>query len=287
MIAPDITSCRATIAAAFPDLADDRLTVLDAGWDSIAIEAGGLIFKFPRHEAAAGRLRREARVLAALGPAVTMALPDMTLHPGPPEFSRHAMLPGSHLLAADYERLGEGARQALAERLARLYAELHAVDGDAMRAAGAEPVHQWIEPEQILDRLGGRLAPDLDRFMRETVAAWRALPPDPHGDTFGWFDGHGWNMAFDRAAGRLAGVYDFGDSGFGPLHREFVYPNWISRDLTARIVARYEALTGRAIDRGRVELLSGVLRLSEAAEYCDDPEHAPAMLGHVAAWAAG
>src|SRR5919106_64050 len=62
----------------------------------------------------------------------------------------------------------------------------------------------------------------------------------PYGTTYGFFDGHGWNMAFDHTTNRLNGVYDFADSGFGPLHQEFIYTNLIARDLTARIVAEYE-----------------------------------------------
>src|SRR5436190_18283732 len=93
-------------------------------------------------------------------------------------------------------------------------------------------------------------------------------------------------MAFDHTANRLNGIYDFGDSGFGPLHQEFIYPNWIAPDLTARIVGEYEAMTGRSLDRQRIDLLSGVLRLSELAELADDPAHAPAMLTNVVDWSA-
>src|SRR5690606_20795878 len=126
----------------------------------------------------------------------------------------------------------------------------------------------------------------LRAYAERTVAAWQRLPPDPYGTTYGFFDGHGWNMAFDHARNRLNGVYDFGDSGFGPLHQEFVYPNFVAPDLTARIASEYEALTGRALARRRIDLLSGVLRLSELAELADDPDHVPAMIGRVADWAA-
>src|SRR5690606_21802093 len=106
----------------------------------------------------------------------------------------------------------------------------------------------------------------------QAVNAWQALPADPHGTTYGFFDGHGWNMAFDRAAKRLNGIYDFADSGYGPLQQDFVYSNWISRDLTDRIVGAYERLTGLALDRERIGLLSAVIRLSELAEFSHDPE---------------
>jgi hypothetical protein len=126
----------------------------------------------------------------------------------------------------------------------------------------------------------------LRRYADQIVAAWQQLPPDPYGTTFGFFDGHGWNMAFDHTKKRLNGIYDFADSGFGPLHQEFIYANWIAPDLTARIVAKYEVLTERTLDRDRIELLSGVLRLSELAQGIDDPDQAAAMVHTVAAWAA-
>ncbi len=123
-------------------------------------------------------------------------------------------------------------------------------------------------------------------LAERTVRAWRDLPPDPHGTVYGFFDGHGWNMAFNHAQARLNGIYDFADSGLGPLHQEFVYPSLTAPDLAARIVAAYEALTGRALDRRRIALLTGVHRLWELAALADDPAHVAAMVRNVAGWAA-
>jgi hypothetical protein len=49
-------------------------------------------------------------------------------------------------------------------------------------------------------------------------------------------------------------------------------------DLTQRIVAEYEALTGRALDHERIALLTGVHRLSELAQLANDPTHVAAMI---------
>ncbi|HLT02989.1 MAG TPA: aminoglycoside phosphotransferase family protein, partial [Geminicoccaceae bacterium] len=193
-------------------------------------------------------------------------------------------LAGEHLLTRHYVRLPTAARQRLAAEMALFYAELHRLDASTMAAAGAAPIEPWLQPENILPRVWPLLPSGLRRFAERTIAAWQQLPPDPYGTTYGFFDGHGWNMAFDHKRQRLNGVYDFADSGFGPLHQEFIYSNWIARDLTERIVAEYEALSGLALDRRRIELLSGVLRLSELAAYADDPEQAPAMLQHVVEW---
>jgi hypothetical protein len=93
-------------------------------------------------------------------------------------------------------------------------------------------------------------------------------------------------MAFDHAAGRLNGIFDFGDSGFGPLHREFVQTSWVSPDLTERIVAEYQALTGRPLDRERIRLTTGVLRLSELGGFAGDAGRVAEGVDAVAQWAA-
>jgi hypothetical protein len=170
--------------------------------------------------------------------------------------------------------------------MALFYAQLHRLDARSIEAAGAGPIKPWVQPEDILRRIWPLLPSRLCRYAERSIAAWQQLPPDPYGTVYGFFDGHGWNMAFDHARNRLNAMYDFGDSGFGPLHQEFIYSNWIAPDLTARIIAEYQVLTGFALDRQRIDLLSGVLRMSELAEYADHAEHARAMVKNVADWAA-
>jgi hypothetical protein len=92
-------------------------------------------------------------------------------------------------------------------------------------------------------------------------------------------------MAFDHDQGRLNGIYDFADSGIGPLHQDFIYTSFISADLTRRVVAAYAARTGRSPDLRRIDILTGFHRLSELAELADDPQHGREMVAHFAAWA--
>ncbi|WP_026872332.1 phosphotransferase family protein [Inquilinus limosus] len=282
----DLDRYRAAILHAFPDLAASEFRVLAESWDSTAVEADGrLIFKFPRHEAAAGRLRKEAALLAVIRPAVSLPVPDLALVEGPPLFSRHTKVPGEHLLTAQYDRLPEEARRRLAEDLARFHAELHRLDLDRMAAAGAEP-EIWGPTEEIGAKALPALTPELRPAAERLLAAYDRLPPDPHGTVYAFLDGHGWNMAFDHARQRLNGIYDFADSGIGPLHQEFIYSTFVSPDLTARLVAAYEALTGRMLDRRRIALLTGMHRLWELAELAGDPEHVPMMVRSFADWVA-
>lgn len=278
---------RAAITTRFPRLADADLTLLNAGWDSVAIDADDrLIFKFPRQEDAAAALRREARFLGHLQPLLTLPVPALTLYETPFLFSVHEKLRGEHLVSSQYAALTEKARDRMAAQLAQFYAELHSQPRDIMEGLGATPIKPWLEPGDILARAAPHLEGKAWSFLEATVAAWSGLPPDPFGLTYGFFDGHGWNMAFDHDSQVLNGIYDFADSGIGALTQDFIYSDFISTDLTDRIVARYSALTGRAIDRERVRLLSGVLRLSEFAQYADDPEIRKDRLTAIAEWVA-
>ncbi|MGQ3210209.1 phosphotransferase family protein [Shinella sp.] len=282
----ELDSYRAIIAHAAPDLADARIRPLPGGWHSKAFEVDGrLVFKFPQGEQAESALRREASILAAVRPHVTMTVPNLRLHEGTPLFSEHRIVPGEHLETVHYEALSEPARQALGTNLARFYAELHALDRATMATAGARPIEHWLDADTIAAKALPLLPRDLHVFAEDTLAGWRALPPDPHGETYGFFDGHGWNMAFDHVAGHLNGIYDFADSGFGPLHQDFIYSNFISPDLTARIADGYERITGRTLNRARIHLLTGVHRLWELAALAEAPEHHATMIDSIAAWA--
>ena len=65
------------IGRAFPWLEPiEPLRRLGEGWDSVAVEtAGGIVFRFPRREATAAFLAKEARLLPFLRGALTAAVP--------------------------------------------------------------------------------------------------------------------------------------------------------------------------------------------------------------------
>jgi aminoglycoside phosphotransferase (APT) family kinase protein len=255
---------RAAIAAVRPDLAGAPMVLHTRGWDSNAVEAGDTIFKFPKHADAPARLRREAKFLALIAPRVPLAVPRMTLHESPILFSEHVMIPGDIIETSGYDVLSDAQKQAMAETLAGFYAALHAIPVSEAIAAGAEPKPEWPDAAAVLPVLRQRLPAPVHDFAERVFAAYLELP---HEDTiFGYFDGHGWNMAFDHARGVLNGVYDFADAAIGPRTRELTYSSLTSTDLTERLITAYEAQTGVAIDRRVVALRMTIQHLSELAE---------------------
>lgn len=264
--AAEIARLRALVIGTLPQFAGGTFVSLTEGWDSVALECDGWIFKFARHPEAEARLRREVALLAFLKPRVTMPLPQMVLHEGPVPFSQHLKLPGASLEKPQYLALDEGRRNALAMRMAQLYAELHALPLNRMQAVGAVGVDPWMSPDEIIAKTEDRLPRGYKGFMKRTVAAYRKLSIAGDELVYGYFDGHGWNMAFDHETGMLNGVFDFADSGFGSRHRDLSYSNWISADLTLRIIDRYEELARIKVNRDLVMLYSSALRLAEFAE---------------------
>ncbi len=278
---------KAVIISRFPELDHASFALLTAGWDSVAVDVDDrLIFKFPREQEDVDALRREAAILDVVRTRITMPVPDLTFFDNPRPFSRHTKLLGDHLVSAQYERLPELAKQRLAEDIAHFYAELHVIEPALLQAAGALPMDQWPDPNVIL----AGVQPYLTRLQllkaSQTLDAWAQLSTDSYGTTFGFFDGHGWNMAFDHERQRLNGMYDFGDAGFGELHEEFMYTSFISPELTSRVITQYEQLTGRQIDRKRVAILTGVLLLVELADMGDDSDHATSVLQNAQTWLA-
>jgi aminoglycoside phosphotransferase (APT) family kinase protein len=263
-IPQDIQGLRDRIAAVAPDLADAPFTIHGGGWDSVALDVADIwIFKFPRRADLIASLRREHRILTLVRPRVSMRVPDIVLHEDAAGvFSQHRKIPGSALLPEHFPSLDAEQRRALAEALARLHAEMHAIPMDLGLAAGAKPVFTILPMDAIRAALANR--PRIAPYVLEITVRYETLPPDH--TIFGQFDGHGWNMAFDHERGVLNGMFDFGDSGLGPVHRDLGYSSWVHPSLARAVTRAYAAITGYAADPETAVLHNAVLRLHEHAE---------------------
>lgn len=258
----------AAIAAVRPDLEGSPMTLHTRGWDSHGVEAGPFLFKFPKSPIATERLRREAGYLALIRPRVPLTVPELRIHDAPLMFSEHRMIPGDIIETRHYDRLTPSQRDAMAAALGAFYAAIHAIPVEDAVAAGAVEIPDWPSAATIFEGAAPIMPASLHPWMRRVLDAYVSLPPDE--PVTGYFDGHGWNMAFDHERGVLNGVYDFADGGIGPRHREFSYGNLTSHDLAERTIVHYERLTGLAISRRRVALHTAVRALSEAPDFGSD-----------------
>ncbi|MHA6722568.1 phosphotransferase family protein [Sphingomonas sp. RS2018] len=285
MIDADIDALTRAAVAACPDLAGLPVVVHDGGWDSIGLDFGDAwICKFPRDADGVDALRREAAVLAVVRPHLTIAVPDMAVIEGPVVFTRHRKLPGDAVLTEDYDRLSEDRRDQLAADVATFLAELHAIDAD-LAAIGVCDDDDDDDGEEHDIVAGLALLPaELRASAERMLAAYDALDDDPLREGLCYLDAHGRNFAFDATAGRLAGIFDFGDVGIAGRHQEFVEPAYIGRDSARRVIAAYEHATGRTVDRARVETLIGYQRLAELGGDADHPRYGALVRMLAADW---
>ena len=278
---------RPFIVQLFPNLRGAGLK-MHQGWYSIAIDADNrLIFKFPKNDLARQALKKEAILLAVIQPRIRMRVPEMQLHEegkGEIFFSIHKKIPGEALEREKYHALSEAAKNKLAKKIAQFYLQLHCLNAEELRVVGVNEIEVWHSPEEILNNVIPLLNNELQSISKEIVYHYSALSPDPYGTTFGFFDGHGWNMAFDHQREILNGIYNFADSGFGSVHQEFIYSNFISPDLTGRIITAYEKLSQRSLDRQRINILTSYHRLSEIADIATMHQHLPKMIQHYQNW---
>ncbi|QQA42300.1 phosphotransferase family protein [Pelagovum pacificum] len=258
MNTPETAALLSLIRRHQPDVSGP-VRVLTAGFNSVAVIAGHDLWRIPRQPQFERYLRSEAALMSEIGQLQAVAIPALQLFDNP-VMTRHRLIPGEVLPPERYPDLSDRSRDELAETLAAGMVELHGLK------VQIDPLEPWDDVEVIRTRLN--LPDDLRPWAERVLADYAALGPDPEGEVFSHFDLHGWNMAFDFDAGRLNGIYDFGDAGRGPLHRDFVAPSLISTDFVIRLVARYERLSGRALDHRRIGLLCATHRLWELG----DPE---------------
>ncbi len=223
------------------------------------------IFKFPRREYSAEQLEKEARVLAYFGTRVSLAMPRMTIHSKGYFRSRHAKLPGEILTPEGYHGLTPDRRQALAESLALFFAQMHATPLADAAALKLERRMPWKPAREIAADAEDLLPPHIHSYIRRTMERFEAANGEIAQEVVGHFDVHGENMAFDAETGRLNGLFDFADAGIADFHKEIQATCWISPDLADRIIPRYEALTGRVVDRARVALFQEAGRIVNVA----------------------
>ena len=281
--------CLSAIVAAHPALHAEAFTVLTHSWDSIAIALGPMTFKFPQSEPAAASLRREVALLRVIRPRLSVPVPDMALFEGPPVFSAHPTLPGDHLPPDAYAALPEAAKARLgvdARQVLRATCTASPTDLDASRRrparAGGGP-----NPDVLLDTRCSRRCPN--RCAPAPAMSSGSMPPSA---PIRWVrpavtsTGTAGTWPSTSPGNALPELYDFADAGIGPVHREFVYPGFIARDLVLRIVAAYAAETGRRPDQRRIDILTAALRLSELAGATGNPDHLGDMRRNAVEWLA-
>jgi aminoglycoside phosphotransferase (APT) family kinase protein len=215
---------QALIETQFGDLKPAVVECLGVGWDNTAFLVNGVyVFRFPRRQIAVDLIETESRLLPLVARHVPLPVPVPVFAGQPDErfpwpFAGYRMLPGRTACSAG---LNEQQRIEAAEPIARFLAALHAIPPEEAARRGVGP--------DTLDRLSitkrsGKTRQCLEQLVNLGLVTdcrpWLSLldvPADAnalrtpallHGDLYVR------HLLVD-AAGRLAGVIDWGDLHLG------------------------------------------------------------------------
>jgi aminoglycoside phosphotransferase (APT) family kinase protein len=278
-IAKEIGPVDSTIYARKIEIVDDG----EDGGDNLVAEVGGeWIYKFPNSIRSAERLCFEAGILARLRKYLAIRVPKMVLYRNPTIYSRHQKIGGNKLQSEHYSALSEKEKDALADALAQFFRELHGIPFLKAVSWGARPVEDQILTEEICSRAEKQLPVQFRNFPAETLRRWSAAAINPARRVLGHFDCHGGNIAFDQEHGRINGIFDFANAGLGDLHLDLCRLNWVSQDLTTRVIDRYERSSGSCVDRQRVDLHTAIHLVFDLAHQIGNIDEALVMMPRLA-----
>jgi aminoglycoside 2''-phosphotransferase len=235
----------------FPQLAVDSISFAGEGMENRAFLVNGeWIFRFPKHEDAAGQLTVESRLLPQLRRAVRLRIPDFEyagrqVEDGLP-FAGYRMIAGEELLQDRLMALDPGLQDRLIAAMAGFLLDVHAFPVSTARQCGvrtdgfkADYTSDWEEARReayaFLDRslvdyveslYGGYLL-DAKNFAAPPVLLHADFSPD--------------HILYDSESGAIAGIIDFGDIQIGDpdydLH--YLYEDYWGEDFIRRLLSDY------------------------------------------------
>ncbi len=269
---------RSACQRAFPGQVLGQVEVLVHAHESVVAEVDReFILKIPRPSRGVVGIQDEQLITNFLRHQVSVRLPEFAVCTEPVALARYPKLPGHTFDATKYDALPVKARDTLAAEIAEFQATLHQVTRQQLESIHYTPHPSWsLSCELIREQLNSADQKVIRSLLEPVVSLHEKLVVPDANLVFGHFDLHGSNFLVDEKHRQLAGVIDFGNCKFGDIHQDLSSMNLSSPDLAERVIAHYERLTGRAIDRTLVahytsmfylHLLAGLKRANDATKF--------------------
>lgn len=232
---------------------------IGSGTDSDAYAVGEYVYRFPHNDAAFLQYKREKQICDLVRSAVSVAIPKIeTCEQSGFKYSKHKMIMGRkwHWHIFSFRPIKQAR---LADSIARVLSELHSVDVSGLsRQAPEADNFQYIDIDKIIPQI----KPFLNaRTLRFFVKKYNSIvqKPVPASDMVLCHMGlKGANSVVDDA-GRLVGLFDFGNAGVHERWRDLgVIFTGKNKRLFRMVRRRYCKYAGVAYRRNRIEDLASV-----------------------------
>lgn len=193
------------------------LRIVEHGWEQHVIidEANGLVYRFPRHQAAAAKLDDEVAVLRVVhNQSWPIQLPVMREHT--PEYSTYSYIPGEPLSSALLSTLSDADLQHAGHQLGAFLRQFHTLDHKVVDAKKTR------QTTSLLDYYTARINEAVGKNIHQKAAqALSRLTASDLQSVVVHGDLHGLNMIMDPITKSLNGVIDLSEIEIGDPHQDF------------------------------------------------------------------
>jgi aminoglycoside 2''-phosphotransferase len=246
------------IQSCFPGFEVHSISYLAEGWSSTVWEVNGShVFRFPKRPAIDSGLRKEIRLLPALGPALSLPIPQFDfVWQGGPEyegvFVGYPKIRGVELLPQEDTAPALG----LARQLGEFLTSLHRFPLSRVIALGissGDGASRREEYQAFCETVQRRVGPLLDELTQDNLSrVWHAFVDDPANFQFQPVLIHrdlcAEHILFDPQQGRITGILDWEDAAIGDPAFDLTGLLDLGPEFVQRVWATYRPRTERGTE---------------------------------------
>lgn len=249
--------------------AEAGLEIIEHGWEQHVIidEAKGMVYRYPRHEAAAAKLSDEVAVLRKIHEQTwSIALPVLREHNE--VFTSYAYIPGEVLNHRQLHGMNETEIIRIGHALGYFLAQLHRLAPETVEQKSTKHDISLLEYYRQRIESGGRYSQPARATLGQLTAS--ELQPKPvvtHGDL------HGLNIVINGRSKALAGVIDLSEMETGDPHQEFRKLFMTHELLLRAALESYQENDGEILDTERIKAWAYVNEWANVCYFENEPEH--------------
>lgn len=237
------------------------------------------IIKFPRKHSLE-QLIQDNALLEFLQGKTEMKIPDSQIHDDEYVYTSYKKIIGEPITQDKLSLLPLDKQHKFCHDIAKFIFELHSLTHEVfnnIKIPYWDRFSGYPKPFEIMDKV--QADDNFDTKEKEFIKNFfnnYSLANDDFIMCFSHFDIMPKNIAFDFGKQKIAGIYDFGDSGIGDVHHDFSQIGLhYSLETLKTIAAEYESLSGVHID---VQKALDYAFHSHAHFYMDKPTKKRAQL---------
>ncbi|MGI9027815.1 MAG: phosphotransferase family protein [Candidatus Saccharimonadales bacterium] len=249
----------------------DGLQIIEHGWEQHVIidEACGIVYRYPRHKAAADKLADEVSVLRHIHKQEWLvALPIMLKHNS--VCTSYKLIVGDVLDAGLLASLSERAIVRIGAELGAFLVQLHTFDPVPIQRKKTKQTTTLYEyyKKRIDSAHSTKIYQPAQAALAKLAAGLNTTKPVVvHGDL------HGLNIVIDSTHQRVKGVIDLSEMEIGDPHQDFRKLFMTDPRLLAPAVTSYQANGGQRLVIETVRTWAYVNEWANLCHFAKDTQH--------------